>query len=190
MGESRAMKRLVSGTMLALAFGLAACSQEGSTVTAPHVIELAAQPAPIDVSGTWRWSEEAKGLIPEELALELFGIQPEGRATHFTCHDEGTFTLVQDGSSFTGSLEQTGICFTRGGQVIINDSPGAFPVLDGRVRGRSVHFDFSFPECPYTGVLTVEGDIAVAMNGTGKCGPFGPRDHFKAVSWEATRVGG
>jgi hypothetical protein len=156
--------------------------------TGPHEIELAGKPPAIDIAGTWSFSEEAKGLIPEEFATEFFGIQPEGRATHFICHDEGTFTIVQDGSSFTGTTEQTGICVTNGGQIITNDSPGPAPLLDGRVSGRTIHSDFSDPICPYTGVLTVESGFATAMNGTGRCGPFGPRDHFKTVTWQATRV--
>lgn len=165
---------------------LAACSE--TPPTAPRNLDLAAKPAPIDVSGTWNWSEVAKGLIPEELAVDVFGIQPEGKATHFICHDAGTLVFTQNGTSLEGFLTQEGTCTTRGGQVIDNTFPDPVFGVVGTVHGNSITFDFGDPICPYHATLEVEDGIAVAMSGTGRCGPFGPRDHFKAVTFEATRA--
>ncbi len=137
MRESGWLKRIPLSVVFSSAIGFAACEQAGSLATGPHEIELAGKPPAIDVSGAWSWSEEGKGLIPEELAF-----------------------------------------------------PEPFPLLNGRVSGRAIHFDFSDPICPYVGDLTLEGGFATAMNGTGRCGPLGPRDHFKTVTWQATRLPG
>lgn len=164
-----------------------ACGEDGAMTTGPSALEIAATPA-ADISGTYEWSESAKGIMPEEVAESFFGIEAEGKATHFTCEDRGTFTLIQNGSSFTGEATQTGTCVTKGGQVFDNTFPFPFPILNGRVAGRSIHFDFSDPICPYMGVLQIADGEVVGMRGTGRCGPFGPRDIFKSITWEASRI--
>lgn len=176
----------VAVVLTGIGLTLAACSE--TPPTAPRNLDLAAKPAPIDVSGTWNWSEEAKGLIPEELAVDLFGIEPEGKATHFTCHNSGTLVISQDGTAFEGFFTQEGTCTTRGGQVFDNTFPEPVFGVVGTVHGRSITFDFGDPICPYQAVLEVENGTAVAMSGTGRCGPFGPRDFAKALTFEATRT--
>jgi hypothetical protein len=178
----RAVVLIAFGIPLGMTF--AACDQGTPLDTGPQRIVLAGKPAPIDVSGTWNWSEEAKGLIPAESA-DFFGIVPEGKATHFTCHDSGTLIFIQTGQTFEGTGTQVGECFTRGGQFISNDF--TFSILNGQIHGHSISFDFDDPICPYKAVLTVENGVAIAMHGTGFCGPFGPRDLFKSILFEGTR---
>jgi hypothetical protein len=176
----------VAVVLTGIGLTLAACSE--TPPTAPRNLGLAAKPAPIDVSGTWNWSEEGKGLIPEE-AVVFFGIQPEGKATHFTCHNFGILVLSQDGTAFEGFFTQEGTCTTRGGQVFDNTFPEPVFGVAGTVHGSSITFDFGDPICPYQAVLEVEEGTAIAMDGTGRCGPFGPRNHAKTVTFEATRAG-
>jgi hypothetical protein len=186
MQHSRFFKAAI---LLTVGLAAYACGEEGSLTTAPRDLDLAAKPAPFDISGDYVWSETGKGLISEEFAEAFFGIQPEGKVTHATCQNQGTFTLVQNGTSFSGEATQTGTCVTRGGQVFDNTFPFPFPILNGRITGRSIHFDFSDPICPYVGVLQIAGGQVVGVRGTGRCGPIGPRDHFKTIGWEATRIG-
>src|SRR5207249_2378430 len=92
-----------------------------------------------DISGTWLWREDVIFSVAAPLTGVFFGIQPEGPITHFRCHETGTMTLTQSGSSFSGTASQASECRTRGGQVF---SPPVFPssldVAEGRVEGRSV----------------------------------------------------
>src|SRR5215203_4745141 len=63
----------------------------------------------IDLSGTWSWSETLTTIIPPFIA-EIIGIVPEGPVTHATCYDNGTFSLVQTGNTFSGTATQTSAC--------------------------------------------------------------------------------
>jgi hypothetical protein len=176
----------VAMALTGIGLTLAACSE--TPPTAPRNLELAAQPAPIDVSGTWNWSEDVKGLIAEELAVEVFGIEPEGKATHYTCHDAGILVFTQTGTSLDGFLTQEGTCTTAGGQVFDNTFPEPVFGILGTVNGHRISFDFGDPSCPYHATLQVEDGTAIAMNGTGRCGPLGPRNTFTVVTFEATRT--
>jgi hypothetical protein len=81
-------------------------------------LRLTSESAPLaDVRGTWLWTEEALFSVAAPLTSVFFGIQPEGPITHFTCHESGTMTLTQSGSSFSGTATQDSECRTRGGQV-------------------------------------------------------------------------
>lgn len=102
-------------------------------------LRLTSESAPLaDVRGTWLWTEEALFSVAAPLTSVFFGIQPEGPITHFTCHESGTMTLTQSGSSFSGTATQDSECRTRGGQVF---SPPVFPpildVAEGTIEGRS-----------------------------------------------------
>ena len=176
-----------------------ACSEQASpeTVLGPSALQTAGKPAAPDVSGTWEWSEIQNFLISADLAV-LNGIAPEGPYTYVTCHNSGIMVFDQDGSSFTGVAGQDGDCETRGGQEFAFDLPFPFiPIVDGRVSGRTMHFGFSSPLCPYRGVLEFDGgEVAgIGGGGTGQCRPpfsldgTPPVDNLAITSrWEATRV--
>ena len=88
-------------------------------------------------------------------------------------------TLVQTGSTFTGTLEHpTGTCRTKGGQIA--PPPWALPyraTLAGRVTGRALHFDQvdDPPDpagpvtCPKNGTIQVVGGVAVQLETVGRC---------------------
>jgi hypothetical protein len=137
-----------------------------------------------NIDGTWNWSEEINFVFHRDLALAS-GITPEGEITRATCFNSGSITFDQSGSTFEGTATQpNGICRTSGGQDITNIFPDPFAVVDGLITGESLHFGFSSPDCPYQGVLTLEGDRAVAMTGQGNCNS--PRLVFHS-RWQASR---
>jgi hypothetical protein len=138
----------------------------------------------VDVSGSWNWREEVVSVMPREIAL-LIGLEPEGRVTHVTCTDFGTMTLVQTGSTVTGTATQTSVCRTRGGQQF-SPFPPELAITDGRLAGRSLHFDFS--GCAYHAVATLAGGVAVRLEGTGICPVELHPALLKTVTWEAVRT--
>ena len=190
---------------LTLAVVAAACN-EGHDPFAPAdgaSLRLASKSAPVaDISGTWLWSEEVIFSVAAPLTGVFFGIQPEGPITHFTCHESGTMTLIQAGSSFGGTASQVSECRTRGGQVF---SPPVFPptldVAEGTIKGRSAHMLFGAGDinCPYHASISMEGGRAVSLNGSGRCIepghplsgiPLDPPDQAGAsptINWEAVR---
>jgi hypothetical protein len=184
----RHTRRLTTG--VAVATLLAGCGDPARLV-APAAVRGTGRPltsvasGTVDVSGAWQWREEVVSLMPREIAL-LIGLTPEGTVTHVTCTDQGTMTLVQTGSTFTGAVTQTSLCRTRGGQEF-SAFPPELAVTDGRVEGRSLRF--SFGGCPYHAVATLAGDgVAVQLKGTGVC-PVELRPALlKTVTWEAART--
>ncbi|MBA2459904.1 MAG: hypothetical protein H0V43_13235 [Gemmatimonadales bacterium] len=184
------MSRSTILSTAALAAALAVGCEQAS-LTAPQAAGAAAAAAVPALSralptidGTWNWSEEVNHLLHRDFALAI-GVTPEGEVTHATCFNSGTITFDQRGSTFEGTATQpNGTCRTRGGQDIPNIFPEPFPLFEGRITGRSIHFGFSSPECPYQGVLTLNGDRAVSARGQGKCSA--PRLVFHS-RWQAYR---
>jgi hypothetical protein len=190
---------------LTLAVAVAACNerQDPFAPTGRDALLQASNSAAVaDISGTWLWSEEVIFSVAAPLTGVFFGIQPEGPITHFTCHDSGTMTLVQSGSSFSGTATQVSECRTRGGQVF---SPPVFPptldVAEGTIEGRSLHMLFGAGDinCPYHASISMEGGQAVRLTGSGRCIepghplsgiPLDPPDQAgegPTINWEAVR---
>jgi hypothetical protein len=164
-----------------------------------------AGPTP-DLGGSWNWSSEEHLTFPAWVAATVFGFTPseiEGPIMSARCENAGTMTLVQADGTFTGVLTRTmHQCVTKGGQPF--QDPGAFgsvAIADGQIRGRSVHFLRAgvMLDCPRYGVISeVEGGVAIAMKGTGRCIVPGhpksrvpldppPAGTSKALSWHAVR---
>jgi hypothetical protein len=167
---------------------LAGCGDQGPLVAPTDLRETtrpvaAVAAGAIDVSGSWSWREEVVSVMPREIAL-ILGLTPEGTVTHVTCTDFGAMTLVQTGSTFGGTATQTSICRTRGGQQF-SPFPPELAITDGRIAGRSLHFDFG--GCAYHAVATPAGGAAVRLEGTGICPVDLHPALLKTVTWDAVR---
>ena len=193
-------------TPLLAALLLAGCDGGLGTEPSGASAATAAVAAPaVDVSGSWVWREEVILQLPEEFALEAFGVQPEGPVTIGRCVNTGIMELAQDGSTFSGTATQNSTCVSRGGQQF---SPPAFsPVLDvreGEIRGRSLRVVFGAGDVPclyHAQIADIEDGTAVRLRGAGRCIPPGhPQSPLSAlgidlpsgpisptVVWEATR---
>lgn len=185
----------------ALALG---CSGEGPLATssaADRSLQAAVVP---DLGGAWSWSNVEQLTLPAFVA-EMFGIPVEGPITHVRCEGSGTMTLNQVGTSFDGVIVRTDtICRTKGG-FEFEPSPGLSPpasdVVDGTIRGRSIHFMtvagplFS----PHHGTIAaVENGLATELRATGRTIVPGhpqspvpvdppPGGTSKTILWEAVR---
>ena len=195
---------------LSVALALTACdgaSPPTAVDARPGALPLAARSAaasPVDLSGTWVWSEEVILQVPLEFA-PLFNVLPEGPVTRGRCVNSGVMELVQDGASFSGTATQTATCVSRGGQVF---SPPVFTstldVRDGEIRGRSLRMVFGAGDVPclYHATITeIVDDTATGLRGGGRCIPPGhPQSPLSGlglpfpsgpisptVVWEATR---
>ena len=197
---------LLSGTAALLLAGCTmtpAGSEPQSLTTLPPTAASAVQPgSPPDLSGAWNWSNVEVLRMPTFVAM-MVGIKPEGLNTQARCESAGTMTLVQTGASFSGSAARTfNACETKGGQTF--QQPGtAFQVSNGRITGSSIRFSFDSPPvtpCPHQAVISaVEGGIAGALIGTGRCIVPGhpqsdsplqldpPPGGSKTIEWTATR---
>ncbi len=158
---------------LALALVAAGCNDRQEPLAPSDGTSLLLAPAPVaDISGTWLWREDVIFSVAAPTTGVFFGIEPEGPITHFRCHETGTMTLTQSGSSFSGTASQASECRTRGGQVF---SPPVFPssldVAEGRIEGHSVHMLFGAGDinCPYHATISMEAGQAVSLNGSGRC---------------------
>lgn len=197
-------------SILVLALGsLLGCSGDGPWEPTLTVGEAAAEAsasataASASVAGEWTWSNVEALSIPAFLAAAL-GISPEGRNTHARCESTGTMSLVQTGSTFHGTANRTtNDCLTKGGQSF-NQPGAAFVVEEGRIIGRTVHFELNGPlvmPCPHHAVISeAESGVATALSGTGRCVLPGhpqsesplfldppPGGNSKTLSWEAVR---
>ena len=98
------------------------------------------------VSGHW--------TMEEELSDEALG---------YSCQNLQDITLIQTGSTFTGTNEQTGTC-TLDGEPF--DNSGTFEIVDGEITGTTITFtEPGAVPCVYAGNLVLEG----AMEGTVSC---------------------
>ena len=187
---SRPLPAHPASLLVGAALLLAGCDDSRSLSTAPQATGSGdALPASNvrtvpSIAGTWNWSEEANLVLHPKFALAS-GITPEGQATHAACVTSGTISFEQNGATFEGSATQpNGDCRTTGGQEFSNAFPEPFPVFDGRITGKTLHFGFSLPDCPYQAVLVLEAGEAVSASGQGNCNL--PRLVFHS-HWEASR---
>jgi hypothetical protein len=115
------------------------------------------------VAGRWTFSEV--------LTDGLHGI---------TCTSTGTYAIEQEGTTFSGSYQQTGQCEDRNGDV--RDNPGHGPLTNGRIQGLSIRFAIP-PTCEYDGLLA--GD---RITGRGLCEITDGVQTFSYFgTWEAVR---
>ena len=157
-----------------------------------------------DVSGAWVWSTTEHLTLPPFVAEQIFEITPEGMVTQLWCQTSGTLTLVQTGSTFTGSGTQSATCETGGGHRFDSPptaTPPTIQVNDGRIRGKALEFtvDSGGMDCPHKGAITdLDGAVATELRATGRCIVPGhpkspvpleppPAGTSKSISWVATR---
>jgi hypothetical protein len=185
------------------ALALAACGADSRVTTepAPHA-QLNSRPAPIDVSGSWNWSQVEQLTFPAWVAAEIFGIEPEGPVTTARCEGAGTLNIVQDGQTFTGTSLTTAVsCETSGGQVFVDPLSFIPAAVTGTVSGRSVSFtrDGVVVDCDYHATIrSVEGGTATQLSGGSRCVLPGhpqaeipadppPGGTSRALFWSASR---
>jgi hypothetical protein len=124
-------------------------------------------PAPHDMSGRWAYTER--------LEDQLNGI---------VCSDTGDYVFTQNGTAFTGTYFQRGVCLVATGGGFFNSDSGM--VDSGRVVGNTVRFHAT-PQCQYAGALT--GTPADRVSGDGYCTvTLGTRTLSFAGRWDAMRV--
>lgn len=162
------MTRNNSLTWITAAAVLAGCADQAPfEPSAQQAVSLSAQPAPIDIAGSWSYVETS-----------VLVLKPEGDVINMTClNPEGVLTIIQDGAVFTGTLTHAATtCATKDGQAVPPPWPLPYEaVLSGRISGRSIHIDqFDAPpgppvHCPKTGVIHITDGAAVELSTTGRC---------------------
>jgi hypothetical protein len=192
-----ASSTLWAAAIAAVGLTAAACDQIAQPVApsagtfstaAPAGAVAAAAPAGAvpDIGGVWDYSEQTRLVLAGEVAL-AFGLAYEGPVLQMDCESPaGVLTLVQNGSTFTGTLvHPVSTCVTRGGQAA--PPPWQLPyeaTLSGRVTGRALHIEqidappFPPVPCAKNGTIEVTGGVAVTLHTTGRCdlsdAPFQP----------------
>ena len=168
-----ARRLLLSSCVIAL---VSACGDPvmGPAASAPLAAPNALRQtsATVDISGVWPYHEDATFLL----------FDYSGHATKaFRCSSDGAYTFVQTGDTFTGTLDQVGVCTAADGTTFANNFTGAL-VTEGTINGR--HVKFLADGCPYEGAL--RGPTLSEMGGAGRCGGGGIFGTYRA-SWLATR---
>lgn len=146
--------------------------------------------APVNLEGSWAWTEEVVIVAPWEFAGPVFGVASEGPILKVRCSSQGTMALTQAGSSFSGLSDQSSSCTTQGGQVAVAPFPPGFSV-SGTISGHSVHMTLNVGfDCDYRGSVRAEQGEGVALKLTGQCAP--PVDVHpnvgQTLSFDATRL--
>jgi hypothetical protein len=154
-------------TMLGAAILFTGCADVPGP-TEPHAAPAAAVTAlaAIDIGGSWSYDETTVLIM-----------KPDGQL-HGTCRlPDGVLTIVQDGSTFTGTLiHSTTTCTSRAGDPL--PAPWDLPyvaTVSGRITGRALHIEQqdappAMPvQCTKNGVISVVGGAAVALRTTGRC---------------------
>ena len=140
--------------------------------TSPAPSESRSAPTPANIDGVWS--------LDEKFILILFGAG--GASTVYKCTDQGSYTFVQTGTTFTGSwVEANGLCTANDGSSF--EFSGTGGVINGVISNRHLTFDTA-EGCHAE--ATVSGAALNTMQGTAKCGS--PSDGFMINSqWSATR---
>jgi uncharacterized protein YjdB len=123
----------------------------------------------VDISGTW--------VLDETLSDPNLGL---------TCTNHQEVTLVQTGSTFTGTNNQTGTCDQGFGEF---DNSGTFEITDGLIESSAISFTQpSAIPCVYQG--TTVGTPPTSMSGTVSCeGEVDFVVYDLDGTWEAARPG-
>jgi hypothetical protein len=196
---SRTLRVLTSASALVL---FVACTADDvmSPEPAPDAVRVQMTAATASVDGDWNFSRVVQITAPDWVAIQIFGVPPEGEITHIRCESTGTLVLDQDGFQVTGFGEFTATCTTGNGVVF----PGGadIAIVDGRIRGRALRFTLvedGMLACPYSGVIVEdEAGTATRLRGTGRCVVPGhpqspvpldppPAGTSKTLIWEAWR---
>lgn len=191
--------------LLAGAFVLSGCADHTAPFApAPEAPRLSAHQSVVNVSGSWSWSAIEQLTFPAWVAEGIFEIDPEGPTTLARCTGSGTLTLVQDGASFTGTMQHTAAeCVTKGGQAFVDAL--AFvprPVTGGEVTGRKIRFttDGVVVDCQYGAVIAqMDNSVALSLEGRSHCTLPGhphsqipadppPGGTSRSLSWTAVRL--
>jgi hypothetical protein len=152
-----------------------------SVVFLPPVTVMGAEVP--DVSGTWEWTSLTPVVVPGDVGPAFWGVNPEGAILHLTCRTWGTLTIVQNGSSFTGTSDQSAECITKGGQTAAWTPFGPFYTVSGSIMGHNVTIqgeDF----CAWQGSLSVQKGVATAFHTVGGCQPPGPLPVHPLKIWD------
>jgi hypothetical protein len=161
----------------ALAALLPACAQDDPLAVGPDVVAASAPTvATPDIDGTWNYSETT-----------FLVLKPADEVLHLTCSSpDGVLTIVQTGSTFTGTLTHpTGTCVTKDGVAVPTPWPLPYhATFSGRITGKALHIDqFDAPpadpvHCPKSGTIRLENGSAVELTTKGRCDlrgvPFRP----------------
>ena len=118
MSETHIARRVLLSTCV-----IALVSACGDPVTAPVASRPSMAPnalrqssASVDISGVWPYHEDATFLL----------FDYAGHATKaFRCSSDGTYTIVQTGDTFTGTLDQVGVCTAADGTTFPNNFSGS-----------------------------------------------------------------
>jgi hypothetical protein len=171
MATSRSLARVLAGLVFAgcSADGPFAPDAEPGPLPVPQMANVAAV---ADISGQWNWTREEHLTFPDWVAPIIFGVLPEGPTTTARCSLTGVLTVIQTGTSITGSYgAMTSTCVTKGGQpfsVVL----GPPEPITGRITGKSVRFETDgFPvDCVHHGTVTDgQGGVAAEIRGGGRC---------------------
>ena len=137
-------------TLLVLA-ALVLCGCDGASITPPPAPltltmrmakDTAVAPVDIDISGVWRFHEDATFVL-----YDFSGAHSGSKS--FKCSTDGTYTFAQTGATFSGSFDQVGTCAAADGTAFPNTFSG--PVI-GTIKGRHVRFEPPPGECSDEGV--------------------------------------
>ncbi len=149
---SRLLRVPAPASAAALA-ALGACFGRGGT-----------NPNTADISGAWQYTEAFTDL-----------------AHSISCADTGTYQMVQNGTTFTGTYVQRGICLSPQGKVSNTDHG---PVSQGQLTGHTLKF--VAPNCAYDG--SVNADTYDRIDGHVVC-ELRDSTHLLSFSgsWKANR---
>ena len=172
MATSRSLARVLVSLVFAgcSADGPLAPDAEPGSLPVPRMANVAAV---ADISGQWNWTREEYLTFPAWVAPIIFGVLPEGPTTTARCSLTGVMTVIQTGTTFTGSYgATTSSCVTKGGQQfsLVLDPPEP---ITRRIAGKSVRFEIDgiMVDCVHHGVITEEqGGVAARIRGSsGRC---------------------
>lgn len=123
------------------------------------------EPQVTSISGTWTYTES-------------FSNSSAG----LSCQDEGTITINQSGTNFSGSANQEGVCTDSQGNTYDNSGSGS--IGGGQVSGQSV--SYSAGGCDYEG--TISGSPPNRMTGPVSCTvAVGGTNYVFSGTWTAIK---
>jgi hypothetical protein len=107
-------RRLLLGSCVIALVSACGDPDMGPATSAPHTAPSALrQPsASVDISGVWPYHEDATFLLFDYAS---------NATKAFRCSSDGVYTFVQTGNTFTGSLDQVGVCTAADGTTFPNN---------------------------------------------------------------------
>lgn len=118
-----------------------------------------------DISGSWSYTES-------------FSSSSAG----FSCQNEGTVVISQNGSNFSGTYNQEGVCSDSSGNLYDNSGSGS--ISGGQIDGTRVSFNAG--SCSYDGSVT--GSPPNRLSGSVNCTiAAGGQNYLFTGNWQASR---